>query len=149
MPLTRDEAGTRADCERLADIFTALQRRFILRLSMHLSRGKVSFPQYFLLGFLSHGTQFTMSEIASKMGHTTAAATGLVDRLENQGYVTRAHGTDDRRKIRVRITRRGLSLVSQIRADMVDNLVKMMNQLNVAEQKAWVQIYEKIITLFQ
>ena len=31
-----------------------------------------------------------MSAIAQKMGHTTAAASGLVARLENLGYVTRA-----------------------------------------------------------
>jgi len=149
MPQIRDETELRTDCERLADILTTLQRRFILKLSLELSRGKLSFPQYFLLGFLSHGTMLTMSEIAAKMGHTTAAATGLVDRLENLGYVTRAHGTDDRRKIRVRITRRGMNLVLQVRKDMVDNLVKMMKQLNLTEQKMWVQIYEKIIPLFQ
>ena len=149
MSSTRNEAELRSDCERLADIFTALQRRFILKLSMDLSRGRVSFPQYFLLGFLAQGPMLTMSEIAAKMGHTTAAATGLVDRLENLGYVTRAHDTKDRRKIRVRITRQGLNLVAQVRRDMVDNLVKMMNQLNLAEQKSWVQIYEKIIPLFQ
>ena len=149
MATTRNKGAMRADCERLADIFTALQRCFILKLSMDLTRGKVSFPQYFLLGFLAHGDRLTMSEIASRMGHTTAAATGLVDRLEKLGYVTRAHGTDDRRKILVHITRRGLNLVGQIRGDMVDNLVKMMGQLNVVEQKTWVQIYEKIIPLFQ
>jgi len=39
-----------------------------------------------------------MSGIALKMGHTTAAATGLVDRLEKLGYVQRSHALDDRRK---------------------------------------------------
>jgi DNA-binding MarR family transcriptional regulator len=149
MPLTRNETELRADCERLADIFTTLQRRFILKLSLDLTRGKVSFPQYFLLGFLAPGSFLTMSEIAARMGHTTAAATGLVDRLENLGYVTRTHATDDRRKIRVQITRKGTHLVAQIRKDMVDNLAKMMDQLNDVEQKTWVQIYEKIIPLFQ
>jgi predicted transcriptional regulator len=32
-----------------------------------------------------------MTEIASRMGHTTAAATGLVDRLEKLGLVRRVH----------------------------------------------------------
>lgn len=144
-----NEAGNRTDCEKLADIFTILQRRFILKLSRELSRGKVSFPQYFLLGFLAHGEVLTMSEIAGNMGHSTAASTGLVDRLENLGFVTRAHAIDDRRKIRVRITKKGLTLVGQIRGDMVDNLAKMMTRLNVSEQKMWVQIYEKILPLCQ
>jgi len=149
MQTRSNETGKRADCERLADIITTLQRRFILKLSRELSRGKVSFPQYFLLGFLAHGEVLTMSEIAVNMGQTTAAATGLVDRLEKLGFVTRAHAIDDRRKIRVRITKNGLNLVARIRGDMVDNLAKMMTQLNIEEQKMWVQIYEKILPLCQ
>lgn len=78
----------RPDAERLADIFTALQRCFILTLSKELARGNVSFPQYCLLGFLGHQPHLTMTEIAQKMGHTTAAATGLVDRLEKLVHCT-------------------------------------------------------------
>ena len=85
-----------------------------------------------------------MSEIAQKMGHTTAAATGLVDRLENLGYAHRIHDSEDRRKIMVEITASGLSLVAGIREDMIDGVVKMMGHLCIDEQKAWLQIYEKI-----
>ncbi len=49
----------------------------------------------------------TMSEVAERMDHSTAAATGLVDRLENLGYVERTHATNDRRKVLVRITPKG------------------------------------------
>ena len=144
-----DTAKMRCDCEKLADIFTVLQRRFILNLSKELSRGKVSFAQYFLLGYLVQQKFLTMSEIAKKMGHTTAAATGLIDRLENLGYARRAHAVDDRRKIQVQITERGVALVSQIRADMVNNLCKVMEVLNPDEQKMWLQIYEKILNFCQ
>jgi DNA-binding MarR family transcriptional regulator len=146
MSASRSDSQIRSDCEKLADIFTAMQRCFLMNLSKELARGKVSFPQYFLLGFLSLQKHFTMSEIAAKMGHTTAAATGLVDRLEKLGYVKRMHASDDRRKIEVQITPSGLSLVEQIREDMVTNLGEMMRMLSPIEQKAWVQVYEKIYT---
>ena len=48
------------------------------------------FPQFFLLAFLDQKEVLTMSAIAQKMGHTTAAASGLVARLENLGYVVRS-----------------------------------------------------------
>ena len=144
MPSSRSESQIRIDCEKLADIFTVLQRCFLMNLSKELARGKVSFPQYFLLGFLGQQKHLTMSEIAAKMGHTTAAATGLVDRLEKLGYVKRMHASDDRRKIEVQITPSGLCLVAQIREDMVTNLGKMMQLLSPSEQQAWVQVYEKI-----
>lgn len=144
MQTSRSNSQIRCDCEKLADIFTVLQRCFLMNLSKELARGKVSFPQYFLLGFLALQKHLTMSEIAAKMGHTTAAATGLVDRLEKLGYVRRMHASDDRRKIEVQITAAGLCLVAQIREDMVTSLGEMMELLSPSEQKAWVQVYEKI-----
>lgn len=126
-----------------------LQRRFLLDLSKELSRGNVSFPQYFLLGFLGTQGSLTMSEVAAKMGHTTAAATGLVDRLENLGYARRTHARDDRRKINVQITGQGTALVAGIRNDMVNNLTKVMDQLSPEEQKMWLQIYEKVFAFIQ
>ena len=139
----------RADAERLADIFTVLQRSFILSLSKELTRGHVSFPQYCLLGFLAQQKHLTMSEIAQRMGHTTAAATGLVDRLEKLGHVKRAHGKDDRRKILVQITASGSDIVTEVREDMIVNVLKMMEHLDASEQKVWLQIYEKIFTYCQ
>jgi DNA-binding MarR family transcriptional regulator len=144
MPMTRSDSQIRSDCEKLADIFTALQRCFLMNLSKELARGKVSFPQYFLLGYLGVQKNLTMSEIAAKMGHTTAAATGLVDRLEKLGYAKRSHANQDRRKIEVQITPAGLCLVAQIREDMVTGLREMMRLLSAEEQQAWVQVYEKI-----
>ena len=149
MATLREDGKIRADAERLADIFTVLQRCFLLNLSKELARGNVSFPQYFLLGFLTNQKQLTMTEIAQKMGHTTAAATGLVDRLEKLGLARRTHARDDRRKIRVQATAAGTALVSEVREDMISNLIKMMAHLDVSEQRAWLQIYEKIFNYCQ
>lgn len=143
--LDHDPSLLRADAEKLADIFTVMQRRFVLHLSKELTRGNVSFPQYLLLGFLSQQeSPLTMTEVAQRMRHTTAAATGLVDRLERLGYARRQVGEHDRRKVLVHITEKGLQLVSQVREDMIGNLQRLMGYLEPEEQKAWVRIYEKI-----
>jgi DNA-binding MarR family transcriptional regulator len=149
MENSRDPVEMREDAERLADILTTLQRKFLANLSKELSRGNVSFPQYFLLGYLCQSKFLTMSEIAQKMGHTTAAATGLVDRLENLGLVERSHAVEDRRKIMVKITKSGTALVSHIRQDMVNNLLKTMTCLEPDEQKNWLKIYSKIVNYCQ
>ncbi len=90
-----------------------------------------------------------MSAIAQKMGHTTAAASGLVARLENLGYVMRSVARDDRRKVMVCITPKGSALVRRIREEMVGNLMKILNHLTPDEQKAWLQIYSKIYDFCQ
>ena len=136
---------------RLADIILSLQRCFIARLSENLSGagGQLSFVQFFLLSHINAQDALSMSEIAEKMSHTTAAATGLVDRLEKFGYVERATAQFDRRKVLVRIKPKGTELVALIRQDMMENLSKVMLQLSPHEQKMWVQIYEKIFNYCQ
>lgn len=145
--------GTRApngpDTRDLADIILVFQRSLLNNLSAELSRGNVSFAQFFLLTALEGGAAMTMSSIAARMRHTTAAATGLVDRLEALGYVARAHATDDRRKVLVRITAQGRALVARTKEDMVHNLNAVMTYLTGSEQKAWVQIYRKIYGVLQ
>src|SRR6195256_5480028 len=139
----------RADAERLSHIIMELQRCFVLRLCKELAPGNVSFPQFFLLAYLDQKEVLTMSAIAQKMGHTTAAASGLVARLENLGYVVRSSAREDRRKVMVCITPKGSALVRRIREDMVGNLMKVMANLTEEEQKAWLQIYTKIYGVCQ
>jgi DNA-binding MarR family transcriptional regulator len=141
----RSASELQLEAQELAEIVMQMQRRFLLKLSEELGHGSVSFPQYFLLGYLDTQEVITMSGIASKMGHTTAAATGLVDRLEKLGYVQRSHALDDRRKVMVRITKKGSGLVAAIRRDMVEKIMTLLEEhLTAEEGRAWLQIYRKI-----
>jgi DNA-binding MarR family transcriptional regulator len=141
----RSDSDLQSAAEELAEIVMRTQRKFLLSLSEELRHGSVSFPQYFLLGYLDKQEVITMSGIASKMGHTTAAATGLVDRLEKLEYVQRSHASDDRRKVMVKITKKGSGLVAEIRRDMVDKIMKLLREHLTAEEGiAWLQIYRKI-----
>lgn len=149
-PQSRTEGGLgRAEVERLSQIILEMQRCFVLHLSKELAPGNVSFPQFFLLTYLDQKEVLTMSAIAQKMGHTTAAASGLVARLENLGYVVRSAAREDRRKVMVCITAKGSALVRRIREEMMGNLTKVMQHLSPEEQKAWLHIYSKIYNYCQ
>ncbi len=126
-------AELKADADRLADFVLFTQRSCILNLSSELNRGNVSYPQFFLLTYLSSEEYLTMSDIAKKMGHSTAAATGLVDRLEKLGYVERVHAAEDRRKIMVRITQQGVELVAKLRKDIASDLAGIMSEMDEEE----------------
>jgi DNA-binding MarR family transcriptional regulator len=139
----------RADAEQLSRIIMEMQRCFVLHLCKELAPGNVSFPQFFLLTALDQKEVLTMSEVAQRMGHTTAAATGLVARLENLGYIVRSSAREDRRKVMVCITEKGSSLVRRIRGEMVENVMKVMTHLTRGEQRAWLQIYNKIYNYCQ
>ena len=126
-------ASVKADADRLADFVLFTQRSCILNLSSELNKGSVSYPQFFLLTYLSSEEYLTMSVIAQKMGHSTAAATGLVDRLEKLGYVERMHAAEARRKIMVRITTKGIQLVSKMRKEIATDLAGILAGMDEEE----------------
>jgi DNA-binding MarR family transcriptional regulator len=111
-------AKNKADAEKLADYVLFVQRTVILNLSTELNKGNVSFPQFFLLTYLASEEYLTMTDIAKKMGHSTAATTGLVDKLEKLGYVERVHAIEDRRKIMVRITAKGVDFIAKRKTEI-------------------------------
>ena len=127
---TENNLTVRKDAGRLADFIMFTQRSFLLNLSKELNKGNVSYAQFFLLGYLAKEDYLTMTHISKKMGHSTAAATGLVDRLEKLGYVQRLHASDDRRKVMVQITRKGIDLVDKMREDIIENLVEVMAEMD-------------------
>lgn len=86
------------------------------------------------MAYLSSEDYLTMSDIAKKMGHSTAAATGLVDRLEKLGYVERVHAAEDRRKIMVRITSKGTDMVARMRREIAMNLADIMSEMDEDEE---------------
>ena len=123
-------ASVKADAGRLADFVLFTQRGCILNLAKELNRGNLSYPQFFLLTYLSSEEYLTMTDIAAKMGHSTAAATGLVDRIEKLGYVERTHASEDRRKIMVRITKKGVELVSHMRKVIATDLAGILSSMD-------------------
>jgi len=130
---TNKERNETADAERLADFILFTQRSCILNLSSELNKEKLSFPQFFLLAYLSSEEFLAMSDIANKMGHSTAAATGLVDRLEKLNFVERKQAADDRRKIMVRITNDGISMVAKMRKEIASNISTVMSEMDSEE----------------
>lgn len=126
----------KSDADRLADFVLFTQRSCILNLSTELSKGNISFPQFFLLTYLSSEEYLTMSDIAKKMGHSTAAATGLVDRLEKLCYVERSHAAEDRRKIMVRITSKGIELVAKMRTEIANDLTNILAGMDEDQAEA-------------
>ncbi len=141
---TDEDTLIRKDAGKLADFIMFTQRSFLLNLSKELNKGNVSFAQFFLLGYLANEKFLTMTDISKKMGHSTAAATGLVDRLEKLGYVERLHASEDRRKVMVQITPKGVDLVDRMREDITGSLVDLMSELDKDEQAALLNSYGKL-----
>lgn len=130
---TRNNALTEDEARHLADFVMFSQRNCILRLSPELTQDRVSYPQFFLLTYLDEEECLSMSSIARMMGHSTAAATGMVDKLQELGHLKRFTAAADRRKIMVRITPQGKELVARMRQNIARELADIMAQEDQAE----------------
>jgi DNA-binding MarR family transcriptional regulator len=130
IPSGAQSATAKADAFRLADFVMFTQRGCILNLSKELNRNNLSYSQFFLLTYLTNEDFLTMTDIAKKMGHSTAAATGMVDRIEKLGFVERAHASEDRRKIMVRIATKGVEIVSRMRNEIANDLAGMLSSID-------------------
>lgn len=134
------------DHAKLADFILFSQREFLLNLSRELNRDNISFAQFFLLSYLASSKEITMTDIARKMGHSTAAATGLVDRLEKLGYMERTHAIDDRRKVMVRVTSKGLDLVSRLRDELQSQIADAMIETSANDAASFMTTYSSLDT---
>jgi len=144
--MTNGTKNTAKDHAKLADFILFSQREFLLNLSRELNRDNISFAQFFLLGYLATSKEMTMTDIARKMGHSTAAATGLVDRLEKLGYMERTHAVDDRRKVLVRITSRGIELVSRLRDELQNQIADAMSETASEDAASFISSYRTMST---
>ena len=142
--MTNGTKSLSQDHAQLADFILFSQREFLLNLSRELNRDNISFAQFFLLGYLATSPELTMTDIARKMGHSTAEATGLVDRLEKLGYMERTHAIDDRRKVLVRITSRGLELVSRLRGELQNQVAAAMSESSSPDAASFISSYGSI-----
>ena len=88
--------------------------------------GRVLGQGGFGITYLAEEESLSMSNIARMMGHSTAAATGMVDKLQELGHLKRYTAAADRRKIMVRITEQGLDLVERMRGNIARDIADIM-----------------------
>ncbi len=84
------------------------------------------------------------AELADQAGVTRATITGLLDRLEREGYVERSHRRDDRRMVAVSLTPKGIGLVETILPRHVKRVSLLMSLLSERERKQVVSLMEKV-----
>lgn len=78
----------------------------------------------------SSETGLTMTGLADRLGVTTSTVTGIVDRLVDQGYVTRGEDPADRRVVVARLAPRGIQMLASLYGVSVDFLSLCLEKLN-------------------
>jgi len=89
-------------------------------------------PQLWALKTISQNGKLSLGELTKKMYLHPSTITGVVDRLEKKGYVSRDRGQGDRRVINVQLTPQGKKLVKRapnpVQGKMIYGLRKLKKQ---------------------
>lgn len=73
-------------------------------LKSQLNCGDFTIPQTMIIYNLAHSRKMKIGELSERLGLTNSTISGIVDRLEDQGIVTRQRSTVDRRVVYVELS---------------------------------------------
>lgn len=104
---------------RMRTVGHAFKARFQGTLAAH----DLTFPQWLVLVNVESGKQ-TVSDLAQVCEVTPANITGIVDRLERDGLVTRARSEQDRRVVFVALTPGGRRRYAAVRAAGTETILR-------------------------
>ena len=127
--------GERAIIEicQIEDVFGALAYSHDLRRA-----------QFHALIWVGLDGPLTMGEIAQRVGVSEKTITGVVDRLERDGYVQRERDAGDRRVVRVRLTPAGARTYRQVDVQVVEQTGLFLSLLDPTDRAALRRILRRL-----
>lgn len=104
--------------------------------SERLLRLGISMAQLHIMYTLQRGGEMTMSRLADVLNVSLSNATGLIDRLEERGFIERNRVPEDRRVVLVRVTPEGERMLREIDAMSDEILRTVLDRLPGSQLRA-------------
>lgn len=133
-------------------ILSAL-RRITRAIAVHSRQlatyNNVTAPQLICLSGIVENGPITATEISRKIHVSPSTVVGILDRLEDKGWIRRERGREDRRIVFVTATEAGAELVRVTPSPIQTTLSDALKDLPEAEQVAITTSLEKIVMLME
>jgi DNA-binding MarR family transcriptional regulator len=114
-------------------------------LGRRASEHGLSVIQTRLLGVLRDRTP-SMNELARLLELDKSSVTGLVDRAERRGLVTRVPSTADRRSLRVALTDSGRSLAEHATGGFDGDVEELLSGLSPAQRRTLARLLSRVVS---
>ncbi len=88
------------------------------------------------LFFIDFEGSTNFKKLATALGVTPPNVTGIVDRLVEQGLVSREENPEDRRMLLLKTTEKGRDLLVKLRASRISRMSDMLAKLSLEEMSA-------------
>jgi len=105
--------------------------------------------QYAAMQTLFDHPDLEQAQIAAKIAYDRATIGGVIDRLEQKGFISRRTSSRDRRARECRLTRKGKNLVEKV-TPLVESLQQeILSGLTRDEYAQFLALAQKAVTLYQ
>jgi DNA-binding MarR family transcriptional regulator len=119
-------------------------KEFAKRQLKELYKDNITLPQCLILEFIHREGELKMTDLANSMGVTTAAMTGIIDRLVRDGYIARNFDPQDRRVIKVKLTTKANTLVKRINQQKRQMVIKIFGKISASDRQDYLRIVTQI-----
>jgi DNA-binding MarR family transcriptional regulator len=113
----------------------------------YLTRGEITLPQFWALGYLDRNGKSTMNNLAKHLKISPSATTGLIDRLITQGLVVRKDDFHDRRIVWIELTAKGRGIIKSISKQKTETLIKVFGKISPKDREHYLNILEQVVKI--
>lgn len=126
--------------DKVAELMPIIAREFVKQQTAEFIKTKITMPQFIVLEILSHRGESKMTDLAKALDVTTAAMTGIADRLVRDGYLVRGRDPDDRRIVRVKLTPKGAKVIKTMVEARKKITIKLFGSISQEEREQYLNI---------
>ena len=126
-------------------------RRIIRAIDIHskslVKQFGLTGPQLVVVQEISRSQSITASEIAKEISLSQATVTGILDRLEKRGLISRKRSENDRRRIFAKTTSEGEKILNAAPPLMQESFTEQFNDLEDWEQHMILSSLQRLVSL--
>ena len=140
-PLPSDEKGDLdAIVEAVLYLYTE-SRRLTKEIA---ARHGLTGPQLTVVKMLEALGELPLSRLSEKIRAQNSTVTGIVDRMEREGLVTRVRSASDRRVVHIKLTPKGVHLARDVQVAPMDMFRDAVGTLNHDEARTLLRVLRKV-----
>jgi MarR family transcriptional regulator, organic hydroperoxide resistance regulator len=107
-------------------------------------RADLTGPQLTVVKMLEQIGELSLSELSERIRAQNSTVTGIIDRMEREGLVTRERSREDRRVVFIRLTNKGRKLAEDVPVEPWEIFRSALESLTASETRDLVKILGKV-----
>ena len=101
--------------------------------------------QFLALAYLDRMQNCTMGQLKNCLDVSLSTLTGVMDRMVRDGYVERNRDDEDRRLVKVRLTKKGKETAKKLQKLKHERVIAILKLLDVKERSLLISTFDKLV----